>query len=99
MGSRRAGSIVLAALTAFTLVGLDAMITASAAGATSAPGAPRAVSAVPTNHGAKVGWKAPLSNGGSAITGYVVTPFLGKTAQPARTFASAKTTQVVASLT
>ena len=43
-------------------------------------------------------WVAPANNG-SAITGYVVTPFIGTAAQPARTFASTATTQTVTGLT
>ena len=45
-----------------------------------APGAPSSVSAVPGNGNATVKWIAPTLNGGTAITGYVVTPYLGTTA-------------------
>jgi hypothetical protein len=49
------------------------------AGAT-APGAPSGVSATAGNGSATVSWSVPNS-GGSAITGYTVTPFIGSTAQ------------------
>ena len=39
------------------------------------PGAPTAVSASGGNNSATVRWSAPLNNGGSPITGYVITPF------------------------
>jgi large repetitive protein len=94
MRSRRFGSIVLAAMALLPL----AAIAASPAGAASVPGKPTAVSAVPLSKAAKVVWKAPVDNGGSAITGYVVTPYLGTVAQPARSFVSAQTNQVITGL-
>jgi hypothetical protein len=46
----------------------------------SAPGAPTNVSATAGNQSATVSWTAP-SNGGSAITSYAITPYIGTTAQ------------------
>ncbi|HEV8560406.1 MAG TPA: N,N-dimethylformamidase beta subunit family domain-containing protein, partial [Actinophytocola sp.] len=49
-------------------------------GPATVPGAPSGVTATPGNASAQVSWTAP-SDGGSAITGYTVTPFIGTTAQ------------------
>ena len=46
-----------------------------------APGAPTGVTATAGNGSANVSWTAPSSNGGSAITSYTVTPYIGSTAQ------------------
>jgi hypothetical protein len=46
-----------------------------------APGAPTGVTATAGNGSATVSWTAPSSNGGSTITSYTVTPYIGSTAQ------------------
>jgi len=46
-----------------------------------------------------VGWTTPLNSGGSVITGYVVTPYIGSGAQPSRVFASTTTTETITGLT
>ena len=63
------------------------------------PCAPHSVSASPGNNRAVLHWRTPSCNGGTAITGYVVTPYLKSTALPARTFRSAATTQTITGLT
>jgi hypothetical protein len=64
------------------------------------PTAPQAAFAVPFNdHGAKVVWKVPASNGGSAITGYKITPYAAGVAQPAIVFNSTATSQLISGLT
>ena len=50
-------------------------------GAAQAPGAPRNPLAGPAAGSASVQWAAPWSDGGSPITGYVVTPYAGGVAQ------------------
>src|SRR5207248_1443953 len=47
----------------------------------SAPSAPTGVTATAGNGSATVNWTAPSNNGGSAITKYTITPFIGTTAQ------------------
>jgi len=56
------------------------------------PGAPTAVTATPGNGSANVSWTAPASDGGSAITSYTVTPFIGTTAQTPVTATGTSTT-------
>lgn len=66
------------------------------------PGAPTGVSATAsgTTNAATVTWTAPSSNGGSAITGYVVTPYRnGTIAQTPQTFSSTATSESVTGLT
>lgn len=62
------------------------------------PNSPPTASAVPGVASATVKWTVPADNG-SPITGYVVTPYLGATAQAPRVFNSTATQQVVTGLT
>ena len=62
------------------------------------PFTPFNVSATGGNGQATVNWSAPSSNGW-CITGYVVTPYIGTTAQSDRVLNSTSTDQTITSLT
>jgi hypothetical protein len=62
----------------------DVAVTNSQPGPPTVPAAPTNVVASAGNSSATVSWTAP-SNGGSQITSYTVTPFIGGTAQPPTT--------------
>jgi hypothetical protein len=64
-----------------------------------APVAPTAVTATAGVATATVHWTAPVTNNGSAITGYVITPFLAGVAQAPRTYLSAAVSETVTGLT
>src|SRR5262249_10534812 len=57
-----------------------------------------AVAVARGDHRATVHWHAPASVNGAPVTGYVVIPSLDGSQQPARSFASKNTTQVVTGL-
>lgn len=48
------------------------------------PGAPTNVTATPADSAVNLRWTAPPATGGTAIVGYVVTPYIGNTAQSPR---------------
>ena len=72
---------------------------AQAAFPATVPGPPTIGAAEAGINQATVAWTAPVSNGGSPITGYVVTPYIGFIAQPSVRFNSTATTATVTGLT
>jgi large repetitive protein len=88
----------------FTVAAVNAIGT-GAAGSSAAvtpytvTAAPTAVAAAASDSAATLSWTAPVDTGGSPITGYVVTPYLGATAGTPQTFNGAATTATVTGLT
>ena len=63
------------------------------------PSAPTEVSASPATQQAQLSWIAPSNNGGGALTGYTVTPYIGSTAQTPVEVPASKPSAVVKGLT
>ena len=88
----------------FTVAAINANGTGAASSASApitpsaVPGAPTAVTGTPGNGTVALGWSAPASNGGSPITGYRITPFIGTTAQTAILTGSTATSYTVTGL-
>ena len=76
----------------------DVAVTAKPAGP-SAPGAPTAVSGTAGDGSVSLNWTAPANDGGSAITGYRITPFVGGTAQTPIDTGSTTTSRTITGLT
>ena len=74
------GCVATTSLTTGAVAVTDDAVAAFASCAT-VPGAPTSVVATAGNATAHLTWAAPGSNGGSAITNYQVTPFIGTTGQ------------------
>jgi hypothetical protein len=64
-----------------------------------APGAPTGVAAAADTTSANISWTAPAGDGGSPLTGYTITPFIGATAQPATTVGGSTTSTSITGLT
>ena len=57
------------------------------------------MAAVPGSQSAQVSWSAPANNGGSPVTGYIVTPYVGSTAQTPTTVGGSTLAATVTGLT
>jgi hypothetical protein len=64
-----------------------------------APGAPTGVTARADTKSAVVSWTAPAADGGSAITGYTVTPYVGASAQTPIQVDASPTSALITGLT
>ena len=92
MRRRMLGFVLVAGMAAATV----AVVTPAGAAATK-PGAPGRPTATSGDKSARLSWSAP-SNGGSKITNYLVTPYLGAKAQTTVSFRSNKTSEVLSGL-
>ena len=77
----------------------DDVTVASRPASTSAPGAPGAVTGTAGDGAVALDWTAPASDGGSPVTGYRITPFVGGAAQTSVDTGSASTSRTITGLT
>ena len=82
-----------------TILGAVAFALNAGVALASAPSSPTGVSATPASNQAMVSWTAPSNNGGSSITGYTITPYIGSTAQTALPVSGSGTSALVTGLT
>lgn len=93
-----AWTIALSSLAILMVISLSPQMNAFGKGGT-APGAPTLVSATAGDTEVALSWTAPKSDGGSAITDYVVQYVAGKTTQTANVGSSKATSYIVTGLT
>src|SRR4051794_5984636 len=77
----------------------DDVTVAKPSSAPTAPAAPTSVAGTGGDQQVALTWNAPASDGGSAITGYRITPYIGATAQTAITTGTNPTSRAVTGLT
>ena len=77
----------------------DDVTVASRPASTSAPGAPGAVTGTAGDGSVALDWTAPASDGGSPVTGYRITPFVGGAAQTSVDTGSTSTSRTITGLT
>ncbi len=77
----------------------DVVVASPGTGGATAPGAPTGVGGTAGNASAALSWTVPASDGGSPITGYRVTPYIGGTAQTPILTGSAANTFTATGLT
>jgi hypothetical protein len=79
--------------------GVETLANAFSVDAVSVPSAPTAVSATGGSNSIAVTWAAPVSDGGSAVTGYVTTATSGSATSSCGTLAAGATTCTITDLT
>jgi hypothetical protein len=102
IGGLTAGTSYTFTVIAVNAIGQSAESSPSAAvtpKAATAPGAPTAIAASAKSSGALVTWTAPSEDGGSATSGYRITPYLGGVAQTATSTSTTATSAPVTGLT